>query len=120
MLLGDLITVEYECLGGIRAAKPGFKEIILKPYPVEGLDWVKCSYDSVYGKIISSWKKSGKSFVWNITIPANTSARVFVPGVPDASIGKISGVETFDFTKDGYREYEFPSGSYILESSLEE
>lgn len=120
MLLGDLITWEYECLGGIRAAKPGFKEIILKPYPVEGLDWVKCSYDSVYGKIISSWKKSGKSFVWNITIPANTSARVFVPGVPDASIGKIPGVETFDFTKDGYREYEFPSGSYILESSLEE
>ena len=119
MLLGDLVIWEYECLAGIRATKPGFKEMNLKPYPVEGLYWVKCSYDSVYGKISSDWKKSGKDFVWNINIPANTVAKVFVPGTPDASVGKIRGVKALGFTEDGYWEYVFPSGSYRLKSSLQ-
>lgn len=117
MLLGDLIIWEYEYLAGIKAAKPGFKEIILKPYPIEGLDWIKCSYDSVYGKIISEWKKSGNTFIWNIRIPANTRARVFVPGLPDSSIDSIEGVKK-SVTGKLYQEYDFPSGSYSIKSVL--
>ena len=117
MLLGDLIIWEYEYLAGIRAAKPGFKEIVLKPYPIEGLDWVKCSYDSVYGKIISEWEKSGETFIWNISVPANTKALVCVPGHPDSSIESIPGVKKRVSGKI-YQEYEFPSGSYSIKSVL--
>lgn len=117
MLLGDLIIWEYEYLAGIRASKPGFKEIILKPYPIEGLDWVKCSYNSVYGKIISDWKKSGKTFIWNISIPANTKARVCVPGTPEDAVESIPGVNK-SVTEKAYQEYIFPSGSYTIKSVL--
>ena len=42
MLLGDLIVWYYENLAGIRnkPGSAGFRQIELKPYPPEGLDWV--------------------------------------------------------------------------------
>lgn len=100
MLLGDLIIWEYEYLGGIRALEPGFKKIELKPYPIEGLDYVNCSYDSPYGRILSNWKREGNHFEWEFTVPANTTARVQVP------------------TAQGYRTEEYMSGSYRIESDL--
>ena len=74
MLLGDLILWEYEYLGGIRALEPGYSKIQLKPYPIEGLDFVNCSYNSVSGRIESNWKREGNRFEWDIVIPANTTA----------------------------------------------
>lgn len=84
MLLGDLVTWYYEYLGGIRPAEPGYKSIELKPYPIEGLDWVNCSYDSPYGKIVSNWKRTGDKFEWTVEIPAGTTATALIPG-PDSS-----------------------------------
>ena len=87
MLLGDLIIWYYEYLGGIRALVPGYSTIQLKPYPIEGLDYVNCSYQSVSGLIESKWKRiksNGKNnssdrFEWDILIPANTTAEVWLP-----------------------------------------
>ncbi len=94
MLLGDLILWEYEYLGGIRALEPGYKKIQLKPYPIEGLDFVNCSYNSVSGLIESNWKRDGNRFEWHITIPANTEAEVWIP------------------TKKGYKIKTLGSGKY--------
>lgn len=80
MLLGDLIVWFYEYLGGIRPLEPGYKQIELKPYPISSLDWVKCSYDSPYGKIVSDWKVSDGKFEWTVEIPQGTSAKAFLPG----------------------------------------
>lgn len=59
MLLGDLIVWAYGYLGGISNApgSVGFKQIQLKPYPVDGLDFVNTSFHSIYGEVISHWKK---------------------------------------------------------------
>ena len=79
MLLGDLILWEYEYLGGIRALEPGYSRIQLKPTIIPGLDYVKCSYESVSGRIESSWTVYKGHYEWNITIPANTKAEVWIP-----------------------------------------
>ena len=79
MLLGDLILWEYEYLGGIRALEPGYSRIQLKPSIIPGLDYVKCSYESVSGRIESSWSVYKGHYEWNFTIPANTEAEVCVP-----------------------------------------
>jgi len=117
MLLGDLVTWEYEYLGGIRSLEPGYKVIGLKPYPVEGLDWVNCSYDSPYGHISSQWKKEGNKFVWDFTIPANTTAKVYIPGEVNAdAVEKAGGVAAGE---EGDRSvYTFKSGSYSLTTTL--
>ena len=100
MLLGDLILWEYEYLGGIRALEPGYSKIQLKPYPIEGLDFVNCAYNSVSGRIESSWKREGTRFEWDIVIPANTTAEVCLP------------------TGNGYEIKTYSSGKYHLSSEL--
>ncbi len=100
MLLGDLILWEYEYLGGIRALEPGYSKIQLKPYPIEGLDFVNCSYNSVSGHIESHWKREGNHFEWDIVIPANTTAEVCLP------------------TANGYEVKTYGSGKYHLSSEL--
>ena len=100
MLLGDLILWEYEYLGGIRALEPGYSKIQFKPYPIEGLDFVNCSYNSVSGHIESSWKREGNRFEWDIVIPANTTAEVCLP------------------TANGYEIKTYGSGKYHLTSEI--
>jgi alpha-L-rhamnosidase len=100
MLLGDLILWEYEYLGGIRALEPGYSKIQLKPYPIEGLDFVNCAYNSVSGPIESHWKREGNRFEWDIVIPANTTAEVCLP------------------TSNGYETSTYGSGKYHLSSEL--
>ncbi|MBR4468277.1 MAG: glycoside hydrolase family 78 protein [Bacteroidales bacterium] len=100
MLLGDLILWEYEYLGGIRALEPGYSMIQLKPYPIEGLGFVNCAYESVSGRIESNWKREGNHFEWDFVIPANTTAEVCLP------------------TANGYETKTFGSGRYHLSSEL--
>ena len=100
MLIGDLILWEYEYLGGIRALEPGYSKIQLKPYPIEGLDFVNCAYNSVSGRIESNWKREGNRFEWDIVIPANTTAEVCLP------------------TANGYEVKTYGSGEYHLSSEL--
>ncbi|WP_418262456.1 glycoside hydrolase family 78 protein [Flavobacterium faecale] len=81
MLLGDLMIWYYENMAGIKSnpETPGFKQIIMKPDFNAGLTYVNASYESVHGLIKSHWKKSKKGLEWNITIPANSSALVYLP-----------------------------------------
>lgn len=81
MMLGDLLIWYYENLAGIRTDKTdvGFKKIIFKPSLPAGLDSVNASYKSVHGLISSSWKKRNGVFEWTVTVPANTSATVYIP-----------------------------------------
>ncbi len=101
MLLGDLIIWYYEYLGGIRPLAPGYSKIMLKPYPIKGLDHVNCSYQSVSGLIKSCWKRKGNRFVWDILIPANTTAEVYLP------------------TTKGYKKQTLGSGKHHLTSTLD-
>jgi alpha-L-rhamnosidase len=81
MLIGDLVVWFYEYLGGIAPddARPGFKHIIMRPMPVGDLTFVKATHHSPYGLISSEWHRTGKRFDWQIQIPANTTATVYVP-----------------------------------------
>ncbi|MCR9211938.1 MAG: alfa-L-rhamnosidase, partial [bacterium] len=50
------------------------------------INWVKASYDSIRGTICSEWKVSDGKFQLNVTIPANTTATVYLPTKNPSSI----------------------------------
>jgi alpha-L-rhamnosidase len=81
MLVGDFVPWVFEYLAGIRPdeGKPGFKHIIMRPHAVGDLKWVQCSLRSPYGLIKSEWQKEGESFAWQIVVPANAEATVYIP-----------------------------------------
>jgi len=94
MLLGDLLIWYYEHLAGIKANKPGFKQLIMNPNFDNPLQQVEASYQSLYGLIKSSWKKTGRNLIWNITIPPNSSALVYFPTTAKEKISEGNkGVE---------------------------
>jgi alpha-L-rhamnosidase len=126
MLVGDLITWSYENLAGIRPdfAHPAFKHIVMRPTPVGDLTYVQASYNSSYGKIVSDWKIAGGRFIWNIIVPPNTTATVYISGNDAAGItesGKpASEAQSVKYlrTEAGATVYEIGSGSYRFESKM--
>lgn len=97
MLLGDLLVWCYERLAGIQPDRraPGFKRVILAPdFSVASIGGVKASHPSPYGLIRSEWKRDGKKIAWTVTVPANTTAEVRLPGGKVKEIG--SGTYSFN------------------------
>jgi alpha-L-rhamnosidase len=108
----------FQTAAGIDTAAPGFQQLKIRPQPGEGLDWVKASYRSLHGKIATEWKKSGDKLMVNITVPANTTATVYLP-VGDAAavtengkpVAKSEGVK-FLRTEGGESLFEVGAGAY--------
>ena len=86
MMLGDLLVWYYENLAGIKSAANGFQRIIMKPELINGLDDVEANHKSIQGKIASSWKRKKDTFEWDITIPVNAKAQVYIPAKEAKSI----------------------------------
>jgi alpha-L-rhamnosidase len=117
----------YLALGGIRLAPdvPAFKKIIIKPEVVGDLTWVKASHKSIYGRIVSEWERKDGRLTLNVTIPANTTATVYVPTENADSVtesGKdAEKAESVKFLRmeEGAAVYQVGSGSYVFVSSYE-
>ena len=125
MLLGDLIIWFYENLAGIKTDPtiPAFKHIIMKPEVVGDLSFVKASYKSIYGQIKSEWKLTDDNFLWNVNIPANTIATVYVPTSNKENVyeGKNLAKNSEGVKLVGWNDYsaifEVASGSYSFTSN---
>lgn len=81
IMFGEVGAWLYKGLGGIYTdeAQPGFKNVILKPGFAEGLNQFEATHEGPYGLIVSSWKKKGKITLYTVTIPANSTATVYIP-----------------------------------------
>jgi alpha-L-rhamnosidase len=74
-------------LAGIDTDGPGYKRITIRPMPPtpnsnpdqKPIDWVRAHYDSIQGRIVSGWKREAGRFELDLTVPANTTATVYLP-----------------------------------------
>jgi alpha-L-rhamnosidase len=79
-------------LGGIRPdpSAYGMQKVLIKPKLVgdppspessgaTGLTWVKSHHESLYGRIVSNWRREGSTLTLEVSVPPNTTATVFVP-----------------------------------------
>jgi len=114
----------YGGVGGIEAASPGYKTIMIQPAIGEGLTWANTSFDSMHGRIVSNWKREGQKLTMEVTIPANTTAIVHVPA-KDAAVVTESGKSAdqakgvkFLRMENGAAVYAIGSGTYRFGSSL--
>jgi len=107
---GAVMEWGYRVLAGIDTDGAGYRQIVIRPRPPTPgsnpdqtpINWVKAHYDSINGRIASAWKLENGVFTLEVTIPANTTASVFLPnataasasegGVSLSSAATISGV----------------------------
>ncbi|HOX57480.1 MAG TPA: glycoside hydrolase family 78 protein [Candidatus Paceibacterota bacterium] len=84
----------FSQLAGIQSDGVGYQRIIIRPTPPspgsnpdqKPIDWVRAHYDSIRGRIASAWKAEGGQFNLEVTIPANTTATVYVPARDAAGV----------------------------------
>jgi len=83
----------YRAIAGIdtEESAPGYRKIRIKPHVREGLTKAAASLDTYYGAIYSGWEmKEGKG-TFEVHIPCNTTATIYIPAKSENSI-RESGV----------------------------
>ncbi|OFX34132.1 MAG: alpha-L-rhamnosidase [Bacteroidetes bacterium GWF2_42_66] len=105
-------------LMGIEPLEPGFGKIRIKPQPAS-LESAEIKCPTIRGDVLVLFKnQSQKSFVLNITIPANTSATVYLPFWNKLQKVTMNG-EPVSFTREGEFAIikDIGSGNTIFEIS---
>lgn len=124
MLLGDLIIWLYENLAGIKTDPniPAYKHMVMKPNVLGDLTFVDASYRSIYGEIKSEWELGKSKFKWDVTIPANTTATIYVPTLNKEDVmegsklaSNSNGVK-FVGWEDNWAIFKVESGLYSFAS----
>lgn len=80
-MFGSVSQWFYEWLGGIQpaAGAEGMNPVMIRPETHCPIKWVKCTYHSINGPIISDWTKLDGRLVMNIDIPVGVTAWVNFP-----------------------------------------
>jgi len=80
IMFGEINAWFYKALGGIfpDESQPGFKNVILKPNFVSGLQQFEARHDGPYGTIVSAWEKSEGKVQYHVSLPANSTATLFL------------------------------------------
>jgi len=103
---------------------PGYKNIIFRPQPAEGIDNASFSNLTPYGIASINWKKDNGNFIMEIEVPVGSTATVYVPASDPGSvretgkkIKKSKGI-VFQGMEDGYGVYKVGSGMYRFSVEL--
>jgi alpha-L-rhamnosidase len=66
--LGSVGRWLYQSMAGIDTdnIEVGFKKILIKPHPGEGITYVSAAYKSINGLIKSHWETNGTEFVFKV------------------------------------------------------
>ena len=112
LMLGHIMEWFYNGLAGINQAQNsvGYKEIIIRPEIVGDIKYVKATQESVYGLIASEWKKTDTDFQMKLSVPANTTATIYLPAKQTNKILEGGG----DITRKGFKNIIYKDGRAII------
>lgn len=128
--LGSVGEWLYRFVAGIDTSanymeEAGFAHFDLRPYPDARIGFVEASFLSPYGEIRSNWHLSEDDLLkFDVTIPAGTTATVFVPAMTPESVRENgesisdSNVLRFLGWEEGRAIYHVRSGRYEFRSRM--
>ena len=68
-----------EDIAGIRPLAPAYKKILFATAAETDLESAEASILTPYGKAASRWRKKADELIWDVTVPANTTAEIELP-----------------------------------------
>lgn len=82
----------FGCLCGIQM---GGREnhFVIRPHVIDAIDSISLRFDSIYGTVESGWRYVQGNIEYSVTIPANCTADVILPGADVQTVGP--GTYTF-------------------------
>ena len=115
-MFGSIDEWFYRSLLGINPAGPGFEKILIRPQPAGDLLWASGSYQSIRGEIKSEWRISGNEFMLKVSIPANTTATVYIPSNANQKVTENDQPVHVLRYENGFAVVETGSGDYLFRS----
>ncbi|MFD5569960.1 alpha-L-rhamnosidase [Streptomyces cadmiisoli] len=102
----------YANIAGIAPAAPGFRSIRVRPRPGGAVTRAQGRFESVHGPITTRWTAGDDGFRLSLSVPANTTAEVWVP-IGDGAADQVShGEAKFLRTEDGCAVYSAAPGRH--------
>jgi alpha-L-rhamnosidase len=123
IMFGEIGAWLYKGLAGIQPdpQQPGFKNVLLTPHFVAGLDHFEASHEGPYGIIRSAWKKNGTTVSYSVTVPPNATATLLLPVAAGQAVyegGKplvaLSAGTRLVKPKKQFQQYQLAAGTYQL------
>lgn len=114
-----------KAIGGILPdpARYGMKQFLIKPKLVGDLTFANTTSGSLYGAIVSNWKRKDRSGTFEIIVPPNTTAKIFLPAASiddirenNIAIDKAAGIEHLG-QENNCQILSLTSGRYLFTSS---
>ncbi|MGC8667554.1 MAG: family 78 glycoside hydrolase catalytic domain [Chthonomonadales bacterium] len=124
MLVGDLLTWLYEDVAGIAPdpARPGFRHILMHPRAVMKIGRAWAVHFSPYGRIESRWNVHNGLFRWDVEVPVNATATLWIPAAKNTVVleggrpaSRAAGVQLLR-SEPGVVVVEVRSGRYHFTS----
>jgi len=118
IMFGEVSAWFFKALGGIKPdpEHPGFKNIIMRPYFVSGLMYANVSHRSPYGEIVSKWERRRNTITYSVTVPANSTADLYLPTQLKVRKTTLSDRKTtLTLQQNTDKSYRLQSGSYVFE-----
>jgi alpha-L-rhamnosidase len=121
--IGDWL---YTVVAGLRIdeARPGYRHALVQPRPGGGLTYAQATLETGYGRLACHWQLKDNIFALYVTIPANTTATIILPGPQveevyegDQPLIEAEGIKTIQ-TDHQNTMIEIGSGSYDFSLSL--
>jgi alpha-L-rhamnosidase len=115
IMFGEVGAWMYKALAGIKPdpQNAGFKNILLEPHFVEGLDEFQASFNAPTGLIESSWKKENGKIMYQVTIPPNSTATLRLNIKNGQMI--LKNQKLIPISKDNSYKMQLVSGKYTFE-----
>ncbi len=120
IMFGEINAWYYKALGGIfpDEEQPGFKNVILKPNFVQGLEHFEASHEGPYGTIVSSWERKGKTINYSVSVPTNSTATLHLKSgkvkESGSTLQKNPQIEIISSEKELY-VVQLQPGNYLFE-----
>ena len=103
---------------------PGYRHFVIRPRPGAGVAWLDSRYDSIRGTIACKWKLDCDRFSLEVTVPAGTTATIYVPAKSADVVTEggraVAAAEGVKFLRmeDSAAVLEVLSGRYVFQSVL--
>ena len=96
-MLGAIDEWFFRTLGGIQIdeQRPGGKYLVIRPEVLDDMTFVKCATQTLYGQVAVDWEIQDDTFVLKVEIPANSEAKIYMPGQEKPQYEVKAGKYTF-------------------------
>jgi alpha-L-rhamnosidase len=110
----------YRVVTGIETDEsgPGYKKIKIQPHIGKGLSSAASSLQTYYGELSSSWKTADGKLLFDVVVPANTTAVVHIPAKNADNVfendKQLKDIKEIQITgaENGYVVVKIGSGKY--------